>query len=71
MLGQILSQFCIMPELNAVYSELFSNKGAQFYAKKTAEFKDEMSFIENFFKEHNTALPITIREENGENYAFS
>ena len=30
-LGQILSQFSIMPELNTVYSELFSNKGAEFF----------------------------------------
>lgn len=32
-LGQILSQFSIMPELNTVYSELFSNRGAEFFAK--------------------------------------
>ncbi len=68
-LGQILSQFCIMPELNAVYSELFSNKGAEFYSETTEEYS-ETSFIESYLKDHNHALPITIRKENGKNYAY-
>lgn len=29
-LGRILSQFCLMPELNKVYTELFSNQGTTF-----------------------------------------
>ena len=69
-LGQILSQFCIMPELNAVYSELFSNKGSEFYSENITEFTEEIPFIENYFKEHNHALPITVREENGKHYAY-
>lgn len=70
LLGQILSQFCIMPELNAVYSELFSNKGAEFYSEKTNDYSEEISFIENYLKEHNHALPITIRQENSDKYAY-
>ncbi len=69
-LGQILSQFCIMPELNAVYSELFSNKGAEFYSEKTDEFTEEIPFIESYLKEHNHALPITIRDEGDKHYAY-
>lgn len=69
-LGQILSQFCIMPELNAVYSELFSNKGSEFYSEKTQEYTEEIPFIEGYLKEHNHALPITIREENGNHFAY-
>lgn len=69
-LGQILSQFCIMPELNAVYSELFSNKGAEFYVEPDSKFQNEMDFIEDYFKEHNHALPITIRNAEGKNIAY-
>ena len=68
-LGQILSQFCLMPELNSVYSELFSNKGAEFHSEKT-EYKDEISFVRDYLGNYNSALPITIMENRGENYAF-
>jgi hypothetical protein len=64
-LGQILSQFCIMPELNAVYSELFSNKGAEFYSEKEERYEGETQFIESYLKGHNHALPITVRDEKG------
>ncbi len=69
-LGQILSQFCIMPELNAVYSELFSNKGAEFYSEKEDAYENEVQFIENYLKGHNHALPITMREEEGNKFAY-
>ncbi len=68
-LGQILSQFCLMPELNSVYSELFSNKGAEFHSEKT-EYKDEITFAKDYLGNYNSALPITIMENRGENYAF-
>lgn len=50
-LGQILSQFSIMPELNLVYSELFSNKGAAFYDEEinedaSTEFVKYKNFVE-------------------------
>lgn len=68
-LGQILSQFCLMPELNSVYSELFSNKGAEFHSEKT-EYNDEIAFVKDYLGNYNSALPITIMENRGENYAF-
>ncbi|MCD7981754.1 MAG: hypothetical protein LUF32_05505 [Clostridiales bacterium] len=40
-LGQLLSQFSIMPELNQVYSELFSNRGAEFYCMPADPRKPE------------------------------
>ncbi|MBO5935015.1 MAG: hypothetical protein J6Q94_05940 [Clostridia bacterium] len=43
-LGQILSQFSIMPELNLVYSELFSNKGAAFYDEGIVD-SESLSFV--------------------------
>ena len=36
-LGQLLSQFSLMPELNLAYQDLFSNKGATFQAAKWPE----------------------------------
>ena len=68
-LGQILSQFCLMPELNSAYSELFSNRGAEFHSEQH-ENDDEIAFVKKYFKNHNHALPITVMENNGQSYAF-
>ncbi len=68
-LGQILSQFCLMPELNSVYSELFSNRGAEFHSERHPE-QDEITFATEYFKHHNHALPITTMRSAGESYAF-
>lgn len=69
-LGQILSQFCLMPELNSVYSELFSNKGAQFYVKPYNGEMDEIKFVRDFYAEHNHSLPITIMENGDKKFAY-
>lgn len=68
-LGQILSQFCLMPELNAVYSELFSNKGAEFHSVPYHK-EDEITFVKEYLKNHNYAIPITTMENNKGTYAF-
>ena len=68
-LGQILSQFCLMPELNSVYSELFSNRGAEFYSVPQKE-EDEVVFARNYFEKHNHALPITTMTKNNNSYAI-
>lgn len=68
-LGQILSQFCLMPELNYVYSELFSNRGSEFYSFK-CEKQDEQEFVSEYLKTHNHALPITIMEKDGKHHAY-
>ena len=68
-LGQILSQFCLMPELNHVYSELFSNRGSEFYSFK-CEKQDEQEFVSEYLKTHNHALPITIMEKDGKHHAY-
>lgn len=62
-LGQILSQFSLMPELNVVYRELFSNKGSAFYTLPTAE-TNEIEFIEKYLKNHNHAIPLTVMKTN-------
>ena len=63
-LGQILSQFTIMPELNAVYSTLFSNKGAAFFARSEPEAKDEAAFIEQYLATNRTAVPLTVMRDS-------
>ena len=68
-LGQILSQFCLMPELNSVYSELFSNRGSEFYSFEQP-YEDEKDFIEKYLKNHNHALPITTLRNNKGEYAI-
>lgn len=69
-LGQLLSQFCLMPELNAAYSELFSNKGVEFHSKRH-DYIDEESFITEYLSNHNHALPITVMQDrNGIAHAF-
>ena len=68
-LGQILSQFSLMPELNTVYIELFSNKGPAFYAEKGA-VEDEDAYIEEYIKTHRHAIPLSSLDANGEPYFF-
>ncbi len=68
-LGQILSQFCLMPELNSVYSELFSNKGAEFHSVE-CPYVDEITFVKDYLSKHNHALPITTIKDNDKSYAF-
>ena len=43
-LGQLLSQFSLMPELNLAYQDLFSNKGATFHAAEWPE-EDRLHYI--------------------------
>ena len=57
-LGQLLSQFTIMPELNLVYSELFSNKGAAFYTRHISKITQEVS-ISSYLSNHFCAIPLT------------
>ncbi|MGM9606553.1 MAG: hypothetical protein ACI3XJ_03500 [Oscillospiraceae bacterium] len=61
-LGQILSQFSIMPELNLVYSELFSNKGAAFYAAPLPADRDVDAYCQTFLRDHHHAIPLSALE---------
>lgn len=63
-LGQILSQFSLMPELNMVYQELFSNKGSAFYSVEQP-MDDDIDFASRYLTEHKYALPLTFMD-NGE-----
>ena len=63
-MGQLLSQFCVMPELNQVYSHMFSNKGTGFFAREQKRPDDPMAFAEEYLNTHRRALPLLfIRDE--------
>lgn len=68
-LGQILSQFSLMPELNYAYRELFSNKGATFYVEER-RVEDDVSFITEYLKNHFTAVPLTGMHLKGKDYFY-
>lgn len=58
-LGQLLSQFSVMPELNTVYSTLFSNKGAEFFCRPYQGDWNETEDISRFLAGHDCAIPMT------------
>lgn len=63
-MGQLLSQFSLMPELNKVYSSLFSNKGTSFFARPTPYQDSSIDFAENYLNTHRRALPLLfIKDE--------
>jgi hypothetical protein len=64
-LGQILSQFAIMPELNSVYGELFSNKGAQFFSRKMDDNDSEEKHVRQVMDSDCTAIPLAALEDEG------
>ena len=70
-LGQILSQFSIMPELNTVYSELFSNRGAEFFFRPCPQEKDVEEATWNYMQTHRHAIPLTIMHTASGDHAFS
>lgn len=63
-LGQILSQFSLMPELNTAYRELFSNKGATFFSERQPlEECDEFRSL--YLNTHACAIPLAFLESRG------
>lgn len=64
-LGRLLSQFTLMPELNLTYRELFSNKGMTFYSKPY-NGTDERTFISAYLGIHTSAIPLCLmKSDNG------
>ncbi len=69
-LGQILSQFSLMPELNYIYNELLSNKGATFYTEE-GEMQSDKKFISNYLRNHRHAISLThMLNDDGKSYAY-
>ncbi|MBQ8975231.1 MAG: hypothetical protein IJ072_05870, partial [Oscillospiraceae bacterium] len=69
-LGQILSQFSIMPELNTVYSELFSNRGAEFFFSSAQGSEDADSAVERYMLTHDHAIALTTMDATTGRYAY-
>ncbi len=68
-LGRLLCQFSLMPELNMVYKELFSNKGMTFYGKPCSE-DSEYDWTTKYMGEHLHSIPLSILNENEGRFAF-
>ncbi len=70
-LGQMLAQFSIMPELNSVYRTLFSYKDGAFYGVKKSPSDGEDRYVKRFLETHRKAIPLTfMRDEEGEERLF-
>lgn len=71
-LGKMLAQISIMPELNDIYGELMSHKGNEFYSMATTYAADDKySGIEAFLDTHAHGVPLNIMEVDGENRLFA
>lgn len=68
-LGRILSQFCLMPELNKVYTELFSNQGTTFQVEERTVF-DDPAYISEYLPSHPCAIPLSSMDSGGRHYFF-
>ena len=68
-LGRLLSQFSLMPELNLAYRELLSNKGMTFYSKPS-DITDEEQFTRDYLRTHASAIPLSVLENDGKHYAY-
>ncbi len=65
-LGQLLSQFSIMPELNFVYAELFSNKGAEFFCRPNDDNADESAYVRHCLENNTHVIPLaTMKTKSG------
>lgn len=63
LLGALIAQFAVCPELNVVYDELFSSQGDHFVTKKTAFTADkegENAFIETVLTKNHKSLPLAV-----------
>ena len=68
-LGRLLSQFSLMPELNLAYRELFSNKGATFFVKESST-DNELGYISSYLSNHKMAIPLTQMRSKQKSYFF-
>ena len=68
-LGKMMAQFSLMPELNSIYNELLSNKGASFYTARCEE-SDELSYIEASLGSNSHVIPLTVQSEKNKNYCY-
>ena len=69
LLGQLLSQFSVMPNLNLAYRELFSNKGATFFVDEV-KVENEEAYITDFINTHENAIPLSAHKTETDDYFY-
>lgn len=74
-LGQLLSQFCIFPELNQTYSELLSNKGASFFNTSVDQSKigspeKEKDYIRDVLYKNDDVIPLSFMTSKTGRYLY-
>lgn len=67
--GNIFTQFAVMPKLNAIYTDLFSNEGVEFFTKES-DYPNETEFVLSHLKTHTHTIPLTTRSLENETYAI-
>ncbi len=67
--GNIFTQFAVMPKLNAIYTDLFSNEGVEFHSFET-EYESEKDFVLSYLETHAHTVPLTVRKFLNKNYAI-
>ena len=66
-LGQLLAQISITPEMTRIYGSLFSNKGVTFYTEPV-HTDDETGYIRDYLSTHTNAIPLALLSHNGESF---
>jgi len=71
-MGQLLSQFSLMPALNLAYQDLFSSKGATFHSVKQNKINRTVDYIEQYLSRHHQAIPLTSLKDDleGRDYFY-
>ena len=74
-LGQLLSQFCIFPELNQTYSELLSNKGASFFhtavePERIGSPEKEKDCIREVLYKNDDVIPLSFMTAKTGRYLY-
>lgn len=69
-LGQLLSQVSLMPDLNSTYGELFSIQGVEFHSARQDVEEDIPTYFRNFYTRHRHAIPLASMDYKGESYCY-
>ena len=69
-MGQLLSQFSLMPALNEAYRDLFSNKGATIYAARQKRSNNSPDYIDRYLANHCSAIPLTFMKDDLESQDY-
>ena len=68
-LGELMAQFSLMPDLNAIYNELLSNKGATFYTAPCDD-ADELTYVRKTLDNNIHVVPLTVQADKDKYYSY-